>query len=89
MKARRKKKRAPRNAQPEWWESPTFFTRQACIYNPEKKLVIVTLILPDGVKVDLGRFTETGNPDDLHRAVALRFKEIWDPGKRCRRAPTV
>jgi len=87
MSARQKKKRAPRGAQPEWWESPTFYTRQACVYNPEKKLVTVQLVLPDGTRVDLGRFTETGNHDDLRHAVADRFKEIWDPEKCCRKTP--
>ncbi len=85
MKAIRKKKRAPKSAEPEWWEYPTFFTRQACIYSQEKKLVVVQLVLPDGTRVDLGRFPDTGDHNDLRRAVAAHFRKIWDPVKRCRK----
>jgi hypothetical protein len=85
MSARQKKKRAPKSAQSKWWEYPTFWTFQSAFYHPAKKLLRVDLILPDGRKIDLGKFPDTGNANELRHAVAERFRKIWDPVKRCRR----
>lgn len=87
MSARRKGKRAQSGVRPDWWRWPTFW-----IYNTDRwingmKVVRVDLILPDATKVDLEYFPAAATPDELRRDVGERFKEIWDPVKRCRRPP--
>ena len=85
MSARRKGKRAPNGVRPDWWQWPTFMTYNAAHWTNSRQTIRVELILPDGNKVDLGHFPNTENHDELRLAVGLRFKEIWDPEKRCRR----
>lgn len=85
MSARQNKRRAPKSARPEWWEYPTFFIYSADHWGNGTKRSRVELILPDATKVDLGYFPAAENSDELRRAVARRFREIWDPAKRCRR----
>ena len=87
MSTRKKKKRAPDGVRPDWWEYPTFMTYGAGFWPDQMaKTVKVELILPDGNRVNLGRFPAPQNHDELRQAVAERFKEIWDPEKRCRRS---
>lgn len=85
MSVRPKKKLVRRGVRSNWWEWPTFFTRRAYFRNLDENPIIVELILPDGAKINLGRFPDTGNPDDLRRVVARHFRKIWDPSKCCQR----
>ncbi|MFA5413675.1 MAG: hypothetical protein WC348_04005 [Patescibacteria group bacterium] len=85
MGARPKNRRAPKSVRPKWWEYPTFAT-YGQNGDPGKSTgtVRVELILPDGSRVNLGQLPNPANNDALRRAVAERFKKIWDPAKRCR-----
>lgn len=81
----RRKNQVPKGIQPDWWKSPTFsFYRSG---NPGAT-VRVELVLPDGAIVNLGRFPDTGDHNELRQAVGLCFKQIWDPEKFRRRTPT-
>ncbi len=82
MSARFKNGRTPESVRPNWWEYPTFMT-----YGNSEK-IMVELILPDGSKVKLGQILKPENQDALRQIVGLRFKEIWDPEKFCRRTST-
>jgi len=85
MRARRRKGRAPKSVRPEWWECPTFMTYgSACWLGQTPQIIEVELILPNGEKIKLGRLPDDHN---LRLSVGERFKELWDPKKRCRRTP--
>lgn len=86
MSARQNKKRSPKSARPEWWERPTFSVYSADRWGNDAKKSRVELILPDATKVDLGYFSAAADSDELRRAVAERFREIWNPIKHCRRS---
>lgn len=86
MRARRIKRRAPRGVRPNWWEQPTFMTRNPTHWSDQTpKTIEVTLILPSGEEVPLGRLPDNS---ELRLAVGQRFKELWDPKKFRRRTPT-
>ncbi len=87
MSARQKKKQALKSARPEWWERPTFYISSSGSWENATKKSRVELVLPDATKVDLGYFSAAVNSDELRREVAEKFREIWDPTKRCRRTP--
>jgi hypothetical protein len=87
MSARRKKKQAPKGVRRAWWEYPTFFVFATDHWANGAKKARVELVLPDATKVDLGYFSVAANSNELRLLVGLRFKEIWDPERCCRRTP--
>ncbi len=85
-----RKKRTSKDARldrPGWWKSPTFCTYGTIQWNNGAEKIRLELILSDATRVDLGYFPCAMKPEELRRLVGLRFKEIWDPVKRCRRPP--
>jgi hypothetical protein len=87
MSARGKKKLALKGARKAWWESPTFTVYGGGRRDPAEK-IRVELVLPDGAKVNLGLFLSTIPNGKLRFLVGLRFKEIWDQERHCRRTST-